>query len=109
MLHSRQRRLLQILLLSPTFVSDQQLGDMLKVSLRTIQREIQSLRGILSRHGLKIVRKTGSGMAIEGREEDKQRLLKSLNEMEKYRLYSPEERQEGLIFGLLLAGEPVKL
>lgn len=109
MLHSRQRRLLQILLLSPTFVSDQQLGDMLKVSLRTIQREIQSLRGILSRHGLKIVRKTGSGMAIEGREEDKQRLLKSLNEMEKYRLYSPEERQEGLIFDLLLAGEPVKL
>jgi mannitol operon transcriptional antiterminator len=109
MLYSRQRRLLQILLLSPTFVSDQQLGDMLKVSVRTIQREIQSLREILSRHGLKVVRKTGSGIAIEGQEEDKQRLLKALNEMERYRIYSPEERQEGLIFDLLLAEEPVKL
>ncbi|MBN2909977.1 BglG family transcription antiterminator [Polycladomyces sp. WAk] len=108
-IYSRQKRLLQILLIHSSPVSVQQLAEMLKVSLRTVQRELQSLKEILSCYGLKIVRKTGHGVTIEGHEKDKQRLLEDVQQMEAFRVYSPEERQEGIIFDLLLTDEPVKL
>lgn len=108
-INSRQKELLLSVLLASAPVPLQQLAKAVKVSIRTVQREMDALKSILRQYGLKIVAKAGVGVQIEGSEHEKRKLRESLSETHTAMVYSPDKRQQGLIRDLLLAKEPVKL
>jgi mannitol operon transcriptional antiterminator len=108
LLNSRQESLLQTLLYTTAPVPYKQISSQLKLSTRTIQREVSSLKSILEEFNLKVVSKMGSGIMIDGALEDKALLDKTILKANTFQIYSPEERQEGILFDLLIATEPIK-
>ncbi|MFC4766756.1 BglG family transcription antiterminator [Effusibacillus consociatus] len=108
-MNSRQKELLRTLLFAPGPVLLQELANSVKVSIRTVQREMDALESILRQYGLDLIKKAGSGLQISGTDQDKYRLQESLSAPEEAPVYTPEERQQGLIRDLLLSREPVKL
>jgi mannitol operon transcriptional antiterminator len=108
LLSSRQESLLRTLLFTTTPVSYKQISTQLKLSIRTIQREVSALKPILEDFNLKVLSKMGSGIMIDGNLEDKALLDKTMLKANTFQIYSPEERQEGMLFDLLIATEPIK-
>lgn len=108
LLSSRQESLLRTLLFTTKPVSYKQISSQLKLSTRTIQREVSALKSILEEFNLKVVSKMGSGIMIDGNLEDKALLDKTMLKANTFQIYSPEERQEGMLFDLLIATEPIK-
>jgi mannitol operon transcriptional antiterminator len=108
LLSSRQESLLRTLLFTTKPVSYKQISTQLKLSTRTIQREVSALKSILEDFNLKVVSKMGSGIMIDGNLEDKALLDKTMLKANTFQIYSPEERQEGMLFDLLIATEPIK-
>ena len=102
-IHSRQKQLLRKLLQAYQPVSVQSLAEELKVSVRTVQREMASLESVLGLYNLKLVKKIGAGIMLEGSLEDINELRQDLEASHVQAIYSPEERQQGLIRELLLA------
>jgi mannitol operon transcriptional antiterminator len=107
-LNSRQKELLQTLLLAERPLSYKQLSEIFKLSTRTIQREISSLKPFLASHGLKIGKKIGAGLELKGSQEKIRALKDHLNQTKTKSAYSPEERQEGICYELLISKEPIK-
>jgi mannitol operon transcriptional antiterminator len=107
-LNSRQKELLQTLLLAERPLSYKQLSEIFKLSTRTIQREISSLKPFLASHGLKIGKKIGVGLELKGSQEKIKALKDHLNQTKTKSAYSPEERQEGICYELLISKEPIK-
>lgn len=107
-LNSRQKELLRTLLITTKPVSYKELSEMFKLSTRTIQREMNALKSILDDYELKIGRKIGSGLELKGRKEGKEKVKKLIEETKTLSAYSPEERQEGITYDLLLSKEPIK-
>ncbi|WP_226527154.1 BglG family transcription antiterminator [Metabacillus niabensis] len=108
LLSSRQESILRTLLNAPSPVSYKQISAQFKVSSRTMQREVSSLKSILRDFNLEVVSKMGSGILINGKPEDKKKLNEMIINANTYTLYSPEERQEGILFDLLITNEPIK-
>lgn len=107
-LKSRQKELLRTLLNKQNPVSYKYLSEYFKLSTRTIQREIKSLRSTLKTFDIKIARKVGSGLEVQGSEESIEELRQQLEQAQIMFSFSPEERQEGIAYDLLLASEPIK-
>jgi mannitol operon transcriptional antiterminator len=107
-LNSRQKELLQTLLMAEKPVSYKQLSEIFKLSTRTIQRETSLLKAILNSYGLKIGKKIGSGLEIKGPREKVDALIHHLNSSKAQSAFSPEERQEGICYDLLVSKEPIK-
>jgi mannitol operon transcriptional antiterminator len=108
MINSRQKDLLRTLLSSKEPVSYDELAESFKLSKRTIQREISSLETFLSNFELKIENNIGKGIEIKGPIENVQQLGKELGQTKALSVYTPEERQEGMTYQLLLSKEPIK-
>jgi mannitol operon transcriptional antiterminator len=107
-LSTRQEELLRTLLFSPKPISYKQLSDLFKLSTRTIRREITSLKSILKNYNLKITKKMGSGIFIDGTVEEKKRLERDLKSSKAFVIFSQEERRDGILYDLLMASEPIK-
>ncbi|RBW69254.1 BglG family transcription antiterminator [Bacillus taeanensis] len=108
LIDSRQKELLRTLLYAKGPVSYKELADKFKLSTRTIQREITSLKSVLQHYDLKVGKKIGQGIELKGGSEGRELLEKQLQESKTMSAYSPEERQEGITYDLLLSKEPVK-
>lgn len=108
MLNSRQKELLRTFLENTNPLSYQYLSDYFKLSTRTIQREIKSLKATLKDFDLTISRTVGSGIELQGADTDITHLKNQLEEAQVMSAYAPEERQEGITYDLLLAKEPLK-
>lgn len=107
-LTSRERKILMLLLMSEKNRTVKQIADELTVSSRTIHRELKKLENILKAYRLELVKKTGSGVAINGAGSDKQMLKQKVEQMDGVEL-SKEERQSILLNTLIQVREPVKL
>jgi mannitol operon transcriptional antiterminator len=107
-LSTRQEELLRTLLFSPKPISYKQLSDLFKLSTRTIRREITSLKSILKNYNLKITKKIGSGIFIDGTVEEKRKLERDLKSSKAFVIFSQEERRDGILYDLLMASEPIK-
>lgn len=107
-LNSRQKELLRTLLENSSPVSYKYLSEYFKLSTRTIQREIKSLKATLKDFKLTISRTVGAGIELKGSYEDIANLKAQLEEAKVMSSYSPEERQEGMTYDLLLAKAPLK-
>lgn len=107
-LSSRQKELLRTLLNSAVPVTYKYLSENFKVSTRTIQREIKSLTLTLDQLDIKITRKIGSGLILQGSEKSIKKLKARMKQAKIMSTYTPEERQEGITYELLLANTPLK-
>jgi mannitol operon transcriptional antiterminator len=105
----RQKELLKLLMSDSGPITLQELAESLKVSVRTVQRELNVLESIIRNYHLETHKKSGIGIQILGSSNDRLNLQRDLAESETEIIYSPEERQKGLICDLLLTNEPVKL
>ncbi|WP_281975024.1 BglG family transcription antiterminator [Halobacillus litoralis] len=105
---ARERKVIQLLLEARQDITVKEVADLLDVSTRTVHRDLKGVESILSKHGLKLQKKSGSGLAILGNREDEDALKSSIYGHDLLD-YTPEERQVLILSRLLEAKEPVKL
>ncbi|MBB6671912.1 BglG family transcription antiterminator [Cohnella nanjingensis] len=105
---NRQRRLLEVLLKRQGEVTAGEIAEELQISTRTVHREIQELEPILHENRLSLVKKSGIGISIHGKEEDVARFKRLLGASVSAN-YSSEERKTLILCRLLEEAEPVKL
>lgn len=108
MINSRQKELLRTLLFAKKSISYKELAEMFKVSTRTMQREVTSLKTMLNSYDIKIVKRMGLGIEMKGSPERMKVLEENLGQAKTFSTYSPEERWEGITYELLLSKEPFK-
>ncbi|WP_079707935.1 BglG family transcription antiterminator [Paraliobacillus ryukyuensis] len=104
----RERKIIDILLDSKQVATIQTLANQLDVSGRTIHRDLKNVDKVLQKYQLKLNKKAGIGVKIDGNVMNKKKLAQSISTVE-YTDYTPEERQAILLATLLEASEPIKL
>ncbi|MGI8314858.1 BglG family transcription antiterminator [Halobacillus mangrovi] len=105
---ARERKVIQMLLEAHQDLPVKEVADALDVSTRTVHRDLKGVESILSNHGLTLQKKSGSGLAILGKEEDQEALKAAIYDHDLLD-YTPEERQVLILSRLLEVKEPVKL
>lgn len=107
-LSNRQRRLLESLMNRSGEVTASELAQDAAISARTVHRELLELEPILSAYGMRLVKKSGVGILLEGGPAELAKLQEALRgaEME---AYSPDERKALMLILLLQEREPIKL
>lgn len=106
---SRLKQILLILLEQTEIISIQTLAEQVKTSKRTVQRELESVDGILKKYDLSLQSKTGKGIWIEGEKENSFTLYWELKEQNLNDMNNKEQRRKQLIYHLLKEKEPQKL
>lgn len=104
---NRQRRILEVLL-QRREATAAEIAEEVQISARTVHRDMQEIKTLLSDYGLSLAAKSGKGIAIEGAEPSIlhfQRLLSSFETA----AYSSMERKTLIQCMLLEAHEPIKL
>lgn len=109
MLSPRLIQLFTILLKEDKVVSVKKLADDVKVSKRTVQRELDNTEGFLKKYGLRLNTKAGTGIWLEGERHSKELLLEELESKETIDYINKEKRRASLILEILKDREPKKL
>ncbi|GIP26293.1 transcriptional regulator MtlR [Paenibacillus sp. J23TS9] len=107
-LTNRIRQILDLLLRSPYETTVAEMARIIRVSPRTVHRELDAVESYLHRQGITLHRKAGSGLSLEGEPERFEKIRSELLipfDVE----YSADERQIYLLSRLLASHEPVKL
>ncbi|WP_239984535.1 BglG family transcription antiterminator [Lentibacillus sediminis] len=108
-LSGRERKILEYLLKAGNeAVTVKEIAVALKVSPRTIHRDLNNLEGFLAAYQLTLKKKAGSGVQIYGASEGKEQLESAL-QLVTSTDYTPEERRAILLAALLETNEPLKL
>ncbi len=105
----RLRQILMILLQENQIISVKKLADDMKISKRTIQRELEYVGSSLNQHNVSLQTKTGIGIWITGEEADKKKLLTLLKQEDTADSGDKENRRKRLILEILRDLEPKKL
>ncbi|MER1957308.1 MAG: BglG family transcription antiterminator [Solibacillus sp.] len=105
---SREKMLIEALIEEQEEVTIKQLSEKIDVSSRTIQRDLSNIQSIIDTYQLKLIRKSGVGVQIIGKEQIKQELVQQLKKI-MLREYTLEERLTFILCILYEATEPVKL
>ncbi|QHQ59472.1 PRD domain-containing protein [Anaerocolumna sedimenticola] len=105
----RLRQILLLLLQEDQVVSVKKLADEIKVSKRTVQRELEYIGSSLKKYHVSLQTKTGTGIWLEGEESDKKNLLNLLKEEDVLDSGDKEERRKRLILEILKDRSPKKL
>ncbi len=87
-------------------------GDLaaeINVSTKTVSRELPQVEKLLHENGLKLVKRSGAGLGIEGDEQAKQAFDAKYLQDEVQGSYTPEERRSILVSQLLRNRDPIKL
>ncbi|GGE29590.1 transcriptional regulator MtlR [Pullulanibacillus camelliae] len=86
-----------------------ELAERLKVSQRTIHRDLKDVKGLLATYHLKLKRDRHKGLYLEGSLEDRKKIRNDIYFNYKKVFFSPEERQFALVVTLIAADSPLKL
>lgn len=105
----RLRQILLILIQENVIISVKKLADELKVSKRTVQRELEYIGSSLDQYHVSIQTKTGIGIWLEGTEADKNELYSKLQEEDVIDSGNKEDRRIRLILEILKDRTPKKL
>ena len=105
----RGRQILIIMLECDEIVPVKKLADEIAVSKRTVQRELSYMEYVLKKYNISLLSKPGFGIWLEGKEEDKAKLLEILKEKDDMDVTDKEERRLRLILELLKDKELKKL
>ncbi|MEK3704204.1 BglG family transcription antiterminator [Paenibacillus sp. FSL R7-0198] len=104
----RQREIVEFLLEHPHEVTAGEIAVEVKVSTRTVHRELQMIEQWLEPLGMKLEKKSGTGIRIDAGSDDLAVLRHQL-EGKEYVEFTPEERKLFMLCILLDEPEPVKL
>lgn len=109
-LTSRQKAIIQILtqFTAANPVTVAAISDKLKISSRTVLREMPTIEAWLAEHDFTFLRKPGVGLVLDESMETRSRILELLNETDIVQAYSKEERRRLILGELLFAKEPLK-
>lgn len=108
-LSPRLIQLFTILLKEDKVVSVQKLAEIVQVSKRTVQRELDNTEGFLRKYGLRLGTKAGTGIWLEGESHSKALLLEELQSRDSNDYINKEKRRTSLILEILRDREPKKL
>lgn len=104
----RQREIVEFLLEHPHEVTAGDIAVAVKVSTRTVHRELQMIEQWLEPLGMRLEKKSGTGVRIDPGSDDLAVLRQQL-ELNEYVEFTPEERKLFMLCILLDEAEPVKL
>ncbi|MEK4275876.1 BglG family transcription antiterminator [Paenibacillus sp. FSL R7-0026] len=104
----RQREIVEFLLEHPHEVTAGEIAVEVKVSTRTVHRELQMIEQWLEPLGMRLEKKSGTGIRIDASSDDLAVLRQQL-EGKEYVEFTPEERKLFMLCILLDEPEPVKL
>jgi mannitol operon transcriptional antiterminator len=104
----RQREIVEFLLEHPHEVTAGEIAVAVKVSTRTVHRELQMIEQWLEPLGMRLEKKSGTGVRIDPGSDDLAVLRHQL-ELNEYVEFTPEERKLFMLCILLDESEPVKL
>lgn len=109
-LTSRQKAIIQILtqFTAANPVTVAVISDKLKISSRTVLREMPKIEAWLAEHDFSFLRKPGVGLVLDESLETRSQILELLNETDIVQAYSKEERRRLILGELLFAKEPLK-
>ncbi|WP_138493894.1 BglG family transcription antiterminator [Paenibacillus pinistramenti] len=107
-LTARQRQILTFLLDRKEETTAAEIAEEAQVSVRTVHREMDGIESYLEAFDLRLKKKSGKGIELEGSSESMNKLSAALKE-ERPAEYSGEERKLYILLSLLQADEPVKL
>ncbi len=105
----RLRQILLILLQEDQIVSVKKLADEIKVSKRTVQRELEYIDASLKKYKVSLQTKTGIGIWLDGEEADKKNLLSILMDEDVIDSGDKDDRRKRLILEILKDRTPKKL
>lgn len=105
----RLKEILLILLKEKEPVSIRRVAEELGVSKRTVQRELEYINSSLRHYELSFYSKTGTGVWLEGANEERERLKQELSQGDDCGVFDREERRKRLILELLRDKSPKKL
>lgn len=97
----RLKQILLLLLGEHQPISVSKLSDQIRVSKRTVQRELEYLPRALRAHKLTFASKTGVGVWIEGADADKQALVGKLQQQDDHDVSDRDYRRKRMILELL--------
>jgi activator of the mannose operon, transcriptional antiterminator len=100
----RDYEILKILLARKEPITTKELGNLMNVSDRTIRSDLSGIKEVIGKHNLKLIKKTGIGIWIEGSNKAKQQLLFDWDNNPKINenFLSPKDRQKFILLKLLL-------
>ncbi|RIX51489.1 PRD domain-containing protein [Paenibacillus nanensis] len=104
---NRQRHILEVLL-QRREATAAEIAEEVQISARTVHRDLQEIKTLLSDYGLSLAAKSGKGIAIEGAEPSIRHFQRLLSSFETA-AYSSMERKTLIQCMLLEAHEPIKL
>jgi len=104
----RQREIVEFLLEHPHEVTAGEIAVEVKVSTRTVHRELLMIEQWLEPLGMRLEKKSGTGIRIDSGSDDLSTLRQKL-EGNEYVEFTPEERKLFMLCILLDEAEPVKL
>lgn len=90
-----------IMLENEGVISVKELARRIGVSKRTVQRELEYIGSGLKPYQITFETKTGTGVWLAGREEDRQKLLEKLKQKDNYDMTNREERRKRLVLEIL--------
>lgn len=105
----RIENIIEILLEQKEYIVVDKLAKKLLVSEKTIRNSLIKVEEQLKNFNLVLDKKPGSGIIIYGEDEDKFRLIDSLNKHKTTELFSPQYRFEYILKKLLLHNEELKI
>ncbi|MDO5516670.1 MAG: transcription antiterminator [Clostridium sp.] len=105
----RAKRIISLLLREDKPVSTKKIAEEINVSKRTVQRDMDYISYVLKKCNLNLASKAGSGIWIEGNDEQKDIFLSKLNEDNEFDAGNRDERQKKLILELIKNDEPKKI
>lgn len=97
----RLKKILMIMLEREQVISVKELADLIGVSKRTVQRELEYVGSSLKEYGITFETKTGKGVWLSGGKEGKERLFLQLKEEDHYDVSNREERRKRLVLEIL--------
>ena len=97
----RMRQILLLMLNEDKVISVKNLAEQMKLSKRTVQRELEYLGKALKEYNVTFCSKTGTGVWLEGEPEDRERLLRQLSEKDTLDVSDRTERRKRLILEIL--------
>lgn len=105
---NRQRQIMSLLLNHPQDQTAGSIAEKIVVSARTVHRELNDIEHILASFGMKLIKKSGIGIQIQGSQQQLERLNQALFQHHHHE-YSARERRVLMLCILLENSEPVKL
>lgn len=100
-LSPRMQDIVRVLLMERSPMPVKALAEQIGVSKRTVQRELEYLDRPLKKYGIRFCSKTGSGVWLEGEEQDRERLLGEISQSDDLDVTNRTERRKRLILEIL--------